>query len=212
MATLLVHAPTSVDQRPEKSLQMIRALALVQSGRNRGMPSKSSHFARSDGLLCKQEVTGSNPVGSTRKAPANPMVHRPARLLHRSIRRLVINFGHQIECMVVLIQDPWVAVVGALDKDHPVERPRRIRPRLLWTYKQEVTGSSPVPPIDELPGPIALSCSRRCSAGSLASGMEASWKPLRAQGSWHGWPPADSDRPHRSTSSGRRFAKEKMYE
>jgi hypothetical protein len=33
------------------------------------MPSKSSHFARSDGLLCKQEVTGSNPVGSTREIP-----------------------------------------------------------------------------------------------------------------------------------------------
>ena len=28
------------------------------------MPSKSSHFARSDGFLCKQEVTGSNPGGS----------------------------------------------------------------------------------------------------------------------------------------------------
>ena len=29
------------------------------------MPSKSRHFARSDGFLCTQEVTGSNPVGST---------------------------------------------------------------------------------------------------------------------------------------------------
>ena len=64
-AAQLVHAPICVDQRPEKSLQVKRALALVQSGRNRVMPSKSSHFARSDGLLCKQEVTGSNPVGST---------------------------------------------------------------------------------------------------------------------------------------------------
>ena len=64
-AALLVHAPTSVDQRPENSLQMTRAFARSTSMGNRGMPSKSRHFARSDGLLCKQEVTGSNPVGST---------------------------------------------------------------------------------------------------------------------------------------------------
>ena len=70
-AALLVHAPTSVDQRPEKSLQMKRALALVSSGMNRGMPSKSRRFACSDRVLCKQEVTGSNPVGSTREVPAN---------------------------------------------------------------------------------------------------------------------------------------------
>jgi hypothetical protein len=68
-AAVLVHARASVDQRPEKSLQENRALAPVASRVNRGMPSKSSHFARSDGFLCKQEVTGSIPVGSTKKVP-----------------------------------------------------------------------------------------------------------------------------------------------
>jgi hypothetical protein len=41
-AALLVHAPTSVDQRPEKSLQVMRGFARSTSTGNRGMPSKSA--------------------------------------------------------------------------------------------------------------------------------------------------------------------------
>jgi len=42
LAAQLVHASTSVDQRPEKSLQVMRAFARITSGSNRGMPSKSA--------------------------------------------------------------------------------------------------------------------------------------------------------------------------
>jgi hypothetical protein len=38
------------------------------------MPSKSCHFARAGGFLCKQEVTGSIPVGSIHEVAGNRLV------------------------------------------------------------------------------------------------------------------------------------------
>ncbi len=74
MAAPLVHATTSVDQRPAKSLETNRAFARPVRGPDGGMPSKSCRFARAGGFLCKQEVAGSIPVGSTREVPANELV------------------------------------------------------------------------------------------------------------------------------------------
>jgi hypothetical protein len=45
------------------------------------MPSKSCHFARAGGFLCKQEVTGSIPVGSTREVPGDTAFSRPTAQL-----------------------------------------------------------------------------------------------------------------------------------
>ena len=51
-------------------------------------------------------------------------------------------------------------------------------------YKQEVTGSSPVPPIGEMPARSDVFALEGRAQGVPDSGMEACWKPLRAQGAW----------------------------
>jgi hypothetical protein len=51
--------------------------------------------------LCKQEVTGSNPGGSTRERPASRLVPGVDSPLAQPDPRLVIHFGHQSACLTV---------------------------------------------------------------------------------------------------------------
>jgi hypothetical protein len=61
----LVHASLSVDQTPDKSQQTKRTSAQLERGLNGETPSKSPLCVGNRRFLCKQEVAGSIPAGST---------------------------------------------------------------------------------------------------------------------------------------------------
>ena len=64
-AAPLVHASVPVDQTPDKSQQTTHTFERLCRGLIGETRCKSSLCVRNDRLLCKQEVAGSIPAGST---------------------------------------------------------------------------------------------------------------------------------------------------